>query len=86
MGLKGFEGGRYAVTSCHLGPDMPESWKALLRWVQRRSAILASIVALTLATGELQADPPKSLRVDVGPGRIAWSTGSVLRFRGLISR
>ena len=33
IGLKEYEGGLYAVTSCRLGPDMPESWKALLRWV-----------------------------------------------------
>jgi DNA gyrase inhibitor GyrI len=33
IGLKEFEGGLYAVTSCHLGADMPERWKALLRWV-----------------------------------------------------
>lgn len=37
-----------------------------------RNAILAMTVALTLATGQLQADPPKSPPADVGPGRIAW--------------
>lgn len=37
-----------------------------------RNAILASTVALTLMTGQLQADPPKALPADVGPGRIAW--------------
>ena len=38
-----------------------------------RKAILASTVALTLVTGQLQAaDPPKSPPADVGPGRIAW--------------
>ncbi|HEV2853333.1 MAG TPA: VOC family protein [Thermoanaerobaculia bacterium] len=37
-----------------------------------RNAILAMTVALTLAAGQLQADPPKSLPADVGPGRIAW--------------
>ncbi len=42
--VKEFEGGLYAVTSCPLGPGMPERWKALLRWVHasphrwRRSA------------------------------------------------
>ncbi len=34
IGVKPFEGGLYAVTSCRLGPDMPERWKTLLRWVQ----------------------------------------------------
>jgi DNA gyrase inhibitor GyrI len=44
MGLKDFEGGLYAVTSCRLGPGMPHCWRALLRWVHasphtwRRSA------------------------------------------------
>jgi DNA gyrase inhibitor GyrI len=33
IGVKQFEGGVYAVTSCRLGPEMPERWKALLRWV-----------------------------------------------------
>jgi DNA gyrase inhibitor GyrI len=33
IGLKEFEGGLYAVTSCHVGVDMPRRWKALLRWV-----------------------------------------------------
>jgi len=33
IGVKQFEGGVYAVTSCTLGPQMPERWKALLRWV-----------------------------------------------------
>jgi DNA gyrase inhibitor GyrI len=33
IGLKEFEGGLYAVTSCQPGPDMPQSWRALLRWV-----------------------------------------------------
>jgi len=33
IGLKQFEGGLYAVTSCHLGPGMAQSWKFLLRWV-----------------------------------------------------
>lgn len=37
-----------------------------------RNAILAMTVALTLVTGQLQADPPKSHPADVGPGRIAW--------------
>jgi uncharacterized protein len=37
-----------------------------------RNAILAMTVALTLVTGQLQADPPKPLPADVGPGRIAW--------------
>ena len=31
--VKEFEGGLYAVTSSRVGPDMPHSWKALLRWV-----------------------------------------------------
>ena len=34
--------------------------------------ILAMTVALALVTGQLQADPPKSPKADVGPGRIAW--------------
>lgn len=33
IGLKEFEGGLFAVTSCPLGPDLPQRWKALLRWV-----------------------------------------------------
>ena len=37
-----------------------------------RNAILAMTVALTLVSGRLQADPPKSPPADVGPGRIAW--------------
>ena len=31
--MKEFEGGLYAVTSCHLGPGMQQSWRSLLRWV-----------------------------------------------------
>lgn len=34
--------------------------------------ILAMTVALALMTGQLQADPPKAPKADVGPGRIAW--------------
>lgn len=34
--------------------------------------ILAMTVALALVTGQLQADPPKSPKADVGSGRIAW--------------
>ena len=37
-----------------------------------RSVILAMTMALTLATGPLQAAERKSTHVDVGPGRIAW--------------
>lgn len=37
-----------------------------------RNAILAMAVALTLVTGQLQADPPKPPPADVGTGRIAW--------------
>jgi predicted enzyme related to lactoylglutathione lyase len=37
-----------------------------------RTMILAMTAALTLGTGQLQADPPKSLPADVGPGRVAW--------------
>lgn len=37
-----------------------------------RNAILAMTVALTLVTGQLQADPPKPPPADVGPGRVAW--------------
>ena len=37
-----------------------------------RNAMLAMTVALTLGTGQLQADPPKSPPADVGPGRVAW--------------
>lgn len=33
IGVKDVEGGVYAVTSCRLGPEMTQSWKALLRWV-----------------------------------------------------
>jgi hypothetical protein len=36
------------------------------------SAILAMILALALATGELLAAPSKAPPADVGPGRIAW--------------
>jgi len=35
IGLQEFEGGLYAVTSCPLGPDMPQRWKALLRWIHK---------------------------------------------------
>jgi predicted enzyme related to lactoylglutathione lyase len=37
-----------------------------------RNAILTMTVVLALLAGQLQADPPKSLPADVGPGRIAW--------------
>ena len=37
-----------------------------------RNATLAVIVAAMLVTGELRAAPPKPLREDVGPGRVAW--------------
>lgn len=37
-----------------------------------RNAILATILASTLVTGALQAEAPKPLPADVGPGRIAW--------------
>ena len=37
-----------------------------------RNAILAMTAALALVTGQLQADPPKPLPADVGPGRVAW--------------
>ena len=37
-----------------------------------RNAILAMTVALTLGTGQLQADPPTPLPADVGNGRVAW--------------
>lgn len=37
IGVKEFPGGLYAVTSCRLGPDMPERWKALLRWAHASS-------------------------------------------------
>ncbi len=37
-----------------------------------RKAILATILASTLVTGGLQAETPKPLPADVGPGRIAW--------------
>lgn len=37
-----------------------------------RNAVLAMTVALTLGAGRLQADPPKPLPADVGPGRVAW--------------
>ncbi len=33
IGVKEFEGGLYAITSCQVGPAMLERWKALLRWV-----------------------------------------------------
>ena len=34
--------------------------------------ILTTTLALSLATAQLRADPPKSLPADVGPGRVAW--------------
>lgn len=37
-----------------------------------RNAILAMILASTVATGELPAETPKAPPADVGPGRIAW--------------
>ena len=33
VGLKDVEGGVYAVISCRLGPELPQCWKTLLRWV-----------------------------------------------------
>jgi predicted enzyme related to lactoylglutathione lyase len=43
-----------------------------MRRTAMRTMILAVTAALTLGTGQLQADPPKPLPADVGPGRIAW--------------
>ena len=37
-----------------------------------RTAILATTLVLTLATGQLRAAPEKPLPADVGAGRIAW--------------
>jgi len=37
-----------------------------------RNAVLAMTLALTLVTGQLQADPPKPPKPDVGPGHVAW--------------
>jgi predicted enzyme related to lactoylglutathione lyase len=37
-----------------------------------RNAILAMTVILALVAGQLQADPPKPLPADAGPGRVAW--------------
>ena len=37
-----------------------------------RNAILVMTAVLTLMTGQLQSDPPKSPPADVGPGHIAW--------------
>ena len=37
-----------------------------------RNAILVMTVALTLASGQLQARPPKSRPADVGRGGVAW--------------
>jgi DNA gyrase inhibitor GyrI len=34
IGLKEFEGGLYAVTSCRVGPEMPQAWIALVQWVR----------------------------------------------------
>ena len=36
-----------------------------------RAAILMMTV-MTLALGQVQSDPPKSMPADVGPGRVAW--------------
>ena len=36
------------------------------------NAIISITAALTLMTGHLQSDPPKSPKPDVGAGRIAW--------------
>ena len=53
--VKDFPGGRYAVTSCRVG-DVPQSWKALLRWVHssdytwRRSAQELERILNPLAT------------------------------------
>ena len=64
IGLKEFEGGLYAVTSCRLGPHMPQSWKALLRWVHtsqytwRRAAQELERVVKPLA-------PPQETVVDL---------------------
>ena len=35
IGVREFEGGLYAVTSCRVAPELPQSWKALLRWVHK---------------------------------------------------
>ena len=32
---KEFGGGVYAVTSCSVGPGMPERWRALIGWVRK---------------------------------------------------
>jgi len=37
-----------------------------------RNAMVAMIVVSILAAGELLAAPPKPLKSDVGPGRVAW--------------
>ena len=37
-----------------------------------RNSLLATVVALALMTGQIQADPPKSPPADVGTGRVAW--------------
>jgi hypothetical protein len=37
-----------------------------------RNAIFAMAMALTLATGQLRAETPKTPPADVGAGRIAW--------------
>jgi len=34
--------------------------------------LVIAAAALTLVAGQLQADPPKSLPAEVGPGRVAW--------------
>jgi len=61
--VKEFPGGRYAVTSCRVG-DVPQSWKALLRWVHssdytwRRSAHELERILNPLA-------PPNELLLDL---------------------
>ena len=35
-------------------------------------AVILMMTLMTLALGQAQADPPKSMPTDVGPGRVAW--------------
>jgi predicted enzyme related to lactoylglutathione lyase len=35
-------------------------------------AVMFAIVAMTVAFGQANTEPPKSMKPDVGPGRVAW--------------
>lgn len=64
IGVKDFEGGTYAVTSCRVGPDMPTRWQALARWV-RDSKYSWRRSAHELERLQNPAAPPAEMVVDL---------------------